>query len=85
MNAKTTASLSKSSKSKLGQNTAEYMLLLLLIGGGSIIAFKTFGTGIMNRFASVTQIIGGGASIKADAVDTTKKIDFTTFDDQEKK
>jgi hypothetical protein len=79
----------KAMKSKAGQNTAEYMLLLLLIGGGSILAFKTFGKGIINRFASVTSIITGnaaisGADVKAAADDAnTKSIDFKTFDDQQ--
>lgn len=74
------------SQSKLGQNTAEYMLLLLLIGGGSIMAFKTFGKGIINRFASVTSIISGGAAVKAnEVIDEAKKgekpdINFSTFD-----
>ncbi len=73
---------------KLGQNTAEYMLLLLLIGGGSILAFKTFGKGIINRFASVTSIVTGGGAVKADDIKTetsgmgNKSVDFTTFDGQ---
>ena len=71
---------------KLGQNTAEYMLLLLLIGGGSVLAFKTFGAGIINRFASVTSIItGSGAVAPGTAVSTqlgkaNKDVDFKTFD-----
>lgn len=80
-----------SNKNKLGQNTAEYMLLLLLIGGGSIMAFKTFGKGIINRFSSVTSVVTGGK--KVDATDVTKEasdqknvtVDFETFDKQEKK
>jgi Flp pilus assembly pilin Flp len=75
-------------KSKLGQNTAEYMLLLLLIGGGSIMAFKTFGKGIINRFASVTSIVTGGAAVNGNSVTTeaqnmgNSNVDFTTFDSQ---
>ncbi len=70
-------------KNKLGQNTAEYMLLLLLIGGGSVMAFKVFGAGIINRFSSVTAIITGGTAV---AVDPTKikaqsdVVDFGSFD-----
>lgn len=73
-------------KSKRGQNTAEYMLLLLLIGGGSILAFKTFGKGIINRFASVTSIVtGGGAKdMETKVIDDAAKanVDFKTFDSQ---
>ena len=78
------------SRNKLGQNTAEYMLLLLLIGGGSILAFKTFGKGIINRFASVTSIITGGAAVAGTdaqkaATDSDKSaLDFATFDGQGK-
>jgi hypothetical protein len=73
-------------KGKRGQNTAEYMLLLLLIGGGSVFAFKMFGKGIINRFASVTSIMTGGAAVtgtelQQNARDSaTKEVDFTTFD-----
>ena len=68
-------------KSKRGQNTAEYMLLLLLIGGGSILAFKTFGKGIINRFASVTSIVTGGEAIKmTGTIEGNKEVDFKTFD-----
>lgn len=68
---------------KRGQNTAEYMLLLLLIGGGSIIAFKTFGKGIINRFASVTSIITGGEAVTAtDIAPSSNSVDFKTFDGQ---
>lgn len=71
-------------KRKRGQNTAEYMLLLLLIGGGSIIAFKTFGKGIINRFASVTSIVTGGQAIGMDANTissaNSQNVDFKTFD-----
>ena len=75
-------------QSKRGQNTAEYMLLLLLIGGGSILAFKTFGRGIINRFATVTSIITGGAAVSGTAVqqeaagNATHGVDFGTFDGQ---
>lgn len=77
-------------KSKRGQNTAEYMLLLLLIGGGSILAFKTFGKGIINRFASVTSVVTGGAAVDFKDRDTlkdtgNKDVDFKTFDDQQGK
>ena len=71
---------------KRGQNTAEYMLLLLLIGGGSILAFKTFGKGIINRFASVTSIITGNGAVDATTIgsDTqnlkNQEVDFKTFD-----
>lgn len=74
-------------RSKLGQNTAEYMLLLLLIGGGSIVAFKMFGSTIINRFASVSSIVAGGKAIdgttiqtQADDAATNKKADFKAFD-----
>lgn len=76
---------SKSMKRKLGQNTAEYMLLLLLIGGGSIVAFKIFGKGIVNRFASVTNIITGKQKIEATGITSDEHknatIDFSTFED----
>jgi Flp pilus assembly pilin Flp len=78
-------------KSKKGQNTAEYMLLLLLIGGGSIVAFKTFGKGIINRFASVTSIVTGGEKVDASGVQGIAKgqanadVDFKTFDDPDAK
>lgn len=78
-------------KSKKGQNTAEYMLLLLLIGGGSIVAFKTFGKGIINRFASVTSIVTGGEKVDGkDIQDKAKEqknfdVNFSTFDDPDKK
>jgi Flp pilus assembly pilin Flp len=70
-------------KNKLGQNTAEYMLLLLLIGGGSVMAFKVFGAGIINRFSSVTSIITGGTEVKVDASKIKAKsdeVDFKSFD-----
>ena len=65
---------------KLGQNTAEYMLLLLLIGGGSILAFKTFGKGIINRFASVTSIISGKGAVTATVTTVNENVDFTSFE-----
>lgn len=74
------------SKNKLGQNTAEYMLLLLLIGGGSIMAFKVFGRGIINRFASVTSIVTGGTASNTTALKEEikkaedAKVDFKTFE-----
>ncbi|MCX6124814.1 MAG: hypothetical protein NTV34_08700 [Proteobacteria bacterium] len=77
------------SPKKLGQNTAEYMLLLLLIGGASIFAFKTFGKGIINRFASVTSILTGGAKVDGTAIgeaartNGNKDVDFKTFDDSQ--
>jgi hypothetical protein len=78
------ANQSKSFLAKRGQNTAEYMLLLLLIGGGSVLAFKTFGKGIINRFASVTNVIGGHNAINMNASDQVNAanatIDFGTFD-----
>lgn len=70
-------------KNQLGQNTAEYMLLLLLIGGGSVMAFKVFGAGIINRFSSVTSIITGGGEKKVNAADIQAKsqtVDFSSFD-----
>lgn len=81
----------KRSSKKLGQNTAEYMLLLLLIGGGSILAFKTFGKGIINRFASVTSIVTGGAKVDGKGIQDAAKaegekpvVDFTTFESDKK-
>ncbi len=75
-------------KSKKGQNTAEYMLLLLLIGGGSILAFKTFGKGIINRFASVTSIMTGGQKQTLDtnviSSATGADINFTSFEENGK-
>ena len=81
---------SKLFSKKMGQNTAEYMLLLLIIGGGSIVAFKVFGKGIINRFASVTAIITGGSKIDGKDIATEKEfkgkgVDFSTFEDPESK
>ncbi|MCX6116670.1 MAG: hypothetical protein NT027_03950 [Proteobacteria bacterium] len=82
----------KSMKNKMGQNTAEYMLLLLLIGGGSIMAFKMFGKGIVNRFASVTSVVTGGGGLDSSNIKSAAKdlgetnkgdIDFKTFDAQQ--
>ena len=75
------------SPKKLGQNTAEYMLLLLLIGGASIFAFKTFGKGIINRFASVTSIVTGGKAVEGTTISgdmqkhNNDDVNFTTFDE----
>jgi hypothetical protein len=85
MNDNETRGLMHHFRKELGQNTAEYMLLLLLIGGGSIIAFKTFGQGIINRFASVTNVIGGNKAISATEVKGDEKITFETFDGEGKK
>lgn len=85
MNTSLNSKLKLNLKRKRGQNTAEYMLLLLLIGGGSIIAFKTFGKGIINRFASVTSIITGNGAIGMSSEEVKSeigngKVDFKTFD-----
>ncbi len=68
---------------KLGQNTAEYMLLLLLIGGASIVAFKYFGKGIINRFYSIVNVItGNGEEEFTTAKANGETVDFKTFDKQ---
>lgn len=69
---------------KRGQNTAEYMLLLLLIGGGSIVAFKFFGKGIINRFANVVAIMTGQGPVATSDLNATQTagtaVDFRTFE-----
>lgn len=46
-------------KKKLGQNTAEYLIMLVLIAGGSIGLFTIFGTTIRKHMSNVVMAFGG--------------------------
>ena len=54
---------------KLGQNTAEYVMMLVLVAGAAIATFSIFGEAIGNRFANVIQAMNG------EAVSTKTNID----------
>lgn len=49
----------KTLKRKLGQNTAEYLIMLTLIAVGSIGLVTAFGQQIRNRITMVTSAFGG--------------------------
>lgn len=47
---------------KLGQNTAEYLIMLVLIAGGSIGIFTVFGTTIRHHLGNVVSAFGGSST-----------------------
>lgn len=51
--------MKKSLKSKRGQNTAEYILLLALVCGGAIGVFSVFGGTIQGMLVNVTSAFTG--------------------------
>ena len=50
---------SKSLKKKLGQNTAEYLIMLTLVAVGSIGLFSVFGKTLRHKISYVTAAISG--------------------------
>ena len=46
---------------KLGQNTAEYLIMLVLIAGGSIGIFTVFGNTIRQHLGNVVSAFGGSS------------------------
>lgn len=49
-------------RNKLGQNTAEYILMLVLVAVGSIGVFTVFGATMRNQAASVVAAFGGDSA-----------------------
>ena len=52
----------KSLNKQKGQNTAEYLVMLVLIAGGSIGMFTYFGTTIKAQLGNVIAAIGGSTT-----------------------
>jgi hypothetical protein len=62
-------------KRKLGQNTAEYLMMLVLIAGGSIGLFTYFGNTIRAHLGNVVSAFGGNkdAMVAEDKINTMGK------------
>lgn len=54
--------VNKKLRKKLGQNTAEYLIMLVLIAGGSIGIFSIFGTTIRHHLGNVVSAFGGSGT-----------------------
>ncbi len=61
-------------KSKMGQNTAEYLLMLSIVVVGSMGVMTVFGKQVRNRLGSVTAALSGSAGKYKDANEAAEKI-----------